>query len=87
MRAVAGLVERESFSVDGTLIEADAGRASRVRREELAEVAKVSRTVRQYPAARPDHRVGVYAMSLPTRHRELLEYPGRGPLDPHPLRC
>ena len=28
----AGLVEGESFSVDGSLIEADAGRASRVRR-------------------------------------------------------
>ncbi|MEE9183020.1 MAG: IS1182 family transposase [Acidimicrobiia bacterium] len=46
----AGLVEGESFSVDGSLIEADAGRASRVRRDELAEVAKVSHTVRQYLA-------------------------------------
>ena len=46
----AGLVEGESFSVDGSLIEADAGRASRVRRDELAEVAKVSHTVREYLA-------------------------------------
>ncbi len=46
----AGLVEGESFSVDGSLIEADAGAASRVRRDELAEVAKVSHTVRQYLA-------------------------------------
>jgi hypothetical protein len=46
----AGLVEGESFSVDGSVIEADAGRASRVRRDELAEVAKVSHTVRQYLA-------------------------------------
>ena len=46
----AGLVEGESFSVDGSLIEADAGRQSRVRREELAEVAKVSATVREYLA-------------------------------------
>ena len=46
----AGLVEGESFSVDGSLIEADAGRASRVRRDELSEVAKVSHTVRQYLA-------------------------------------
>ncbi len=50
----AGLVEGESFSVDGSVIEADAGRASRVGRDELAEVApevaKVSHTVRQYLA-------------------------------------
>ncbi len=46
----AGLVEGESFSVDGSVIEADAGAASRVRRDELAEVAKVSHTVRQYLA-------------------------------------
>ena len=46
----AGLVEGESFSVDGSVIEADAGRASRVRRDELSEVAKVSHTVRQYLA-------------------------------------
>jgi transposase len=46
----AGLVEGESFSVDGSVIEADAGGASRVRRDELAEVAKVSHTVRQYLA-------------------------------------
>ena len=46
----AGLVEGESFSVDGSVIEADAGAASRVRRDELTEVAKVSHTVRQYLA-------------------------------------
>lgn len=44
----AGLVEGESFSVDGSFIEADASRKSRVARDELEEVAKVSRTVREY---------------------------------------
>ena len=43
-------MEGESFSVDGSVIEADAGAASRVRRDELTEVAKVSHTVREYLA-------------------------------------
>ncbi|MFQ5745567.1 MAG: transposase, partial [Acidobacteriota bacterium] len=46
----AGLVEGESFSVDGSLIEADAGRQSRIRRDELEEVAQVSGTVSEYLA-------------------------------------
>ena len=45
-----GLVQGESFSVDGSVIEADGGRASRVRRDEWSEVAKVSHTVRPYMA-------------------------------------
>jgi transposase len=44
----AGLVEGQSLVVDGTMIEADASGASRVPRERLAEVAQISRTVRQY---------------------------------------
>src|SRR5438128_854422 len=38
----AGLVEGQNLAVDGTLVGADASRQSRVRREQLQEVAHVS---------------------------------------------
>ncbi len=44
----AGLVEGRNLAVDGTLVGANASQQSRVRREQLAEVAQVSRTVQQY---------------------------------------
>jgi transposase len=44
----AGMVEGRHLTVDGTLVEADAGPQSRVPREQLAERAQVSRTVREY---------------------------------------
>ena len=44
----AGMVEGRHLSVDGTLVEADAGRQSRVPGEQWAERAPVSRTVREY---------------------------------------
>src|SRR5947209_4575859 len=44
----AGLVEGQNLAVDGTLVSANASRESRVGREQLAEVAQVSRTVHQY---------------------------------------
>lgn len=44
----AGLVQGEHLSVDGSLIEANASRSSRVPREQLAEAAQVNRTVRKY---------------------------------------
>ena len=44
----AGLVEGQHLTADGTLVEADAGPRSRVPREQLAERAQVSRTVRDY---------------------------------------
>ena len=44
----AGLVQGEHFSVDGSLIEANASRSSRIPREQLAEAAQVKRTVREY---------------------------------------
>jgi len=44
----AGMVEGRHLSVDGTLVEADAGRQSRVPREQWAERAPVSQTVREY---------------------------------------
>ena len=46
----AGLVKGEHMSVDGSFIQANADHHSRVPREQLAEVAKVNHTVRQYLA-------------------------------------
>src|SRR5437660_9632205 len=46
----AGLVEGKNLAVDGTLVGADASRQSRVRREQLQEVAQVSQTVQEYLA-------------------------------------
>jgi len=46
----AGLVKGEHMSVDGSFIQANADHHSRVPREELAQVAKVNHTVREYLA-------------------------------------
>ncbi len=45
-----GLVEGKQLSVDGSFVEANAAKESRVPREQLAEAAQVNRTVRQYLA-------------------------------------
>ncbi|HEY4818324.1 MAG TPA: transposase [Candidatus Acidoferrum sp.] len=44
----AGLVEGQNLAVDGTLVGANASQQSRVPRERLAEIARVSRTVQEY---------------------------------------
>ena len=44
----AGLVEGEHLSVDGSFIAANASRSSRIPREQLAEVAHVKHTIREY---------------------------------------
>ncbi len=44
----AGLVKGEHMSVDGSFIQANADHHSRIPREQLAEVAEVNRTVREY---------------------------------------
>lgn len=46
----AGLVEGQNLVVDGTIVGADASPKSRVPREQLKEVAQLSRTVREYLA-------------------------------------
>src|SRR5882757_1823428 len=46
----AGMVKGEHMSVDGSFIQANADHHSRVPREQLAEVAKVNHTVREYLA-------------------------------------
>src|SRR5499425_1524699 len=45
-----GLVQGEQMSVDGSFIQANASHHSRIPREQLAEVAKVNHTVREYLA-------------------------------------
>ncbi|HSZ01132.1 MAG TPA: hypothetical protein VK788_16665 [Terriglobales bacterium] len=44
----AGLVRGDDLSVDGSFVEANASKESRVPREQLAEAAQGNRTVRQY---------------------------------------
>src|SRR5277367_268767 len=46
----AGLVQGDNLSVDGSFVEANASKESRIPREQLAETAKVKRNVRQYLA-------------------------------------
>ena len=43
-----GLVQGKHLSVDGSFVEANASKESRIPREQLAEAAQVSQTVRQY---------------------------------------
>ncbi len=43
-----GLVQGQHLSVDGSFVEANAAKASRIPREQLAEAAQVHHTVRQY---------------------------------------
>jgi transposase len=59
----AGLVRGDDLSVDGSFVEANASKESRIPREQLAEAAQVNQTVRQYlveleqqnPADEPVH--------------------------------
>jgi len=41
-------VQGKHLSVDGSFVEANAAKKSRIPREQLAEVAEVNHTVRQY---------------------------------------
>jgi DNA-binding transcriptional regulator YhcF (GntR family) len=43
-----GLVQGKELSVDGSFVEANAAKESRVPREQLAEAAQVHHTIRQY---------------------------------------
>jgi len=59
-----GLVQGKHLSVDGSFVEANAAKESRIPREQLAEAAQVNQTVRQYlveleqqnPSAEPVHQ-------------------------------
>ena len=43
-----GLVRGDRLSVDGTFVEANASKESRIPREQLPDAAQVNRTVREY---------------------------------------
>jgi transposase len=45
---VVGFVEGQKLAVDGTMVEANASRPSRIPREKLQDMAQVSRTVAEY---------------------------------------
>ena len=46
----AGLVQGDNLSVDGSFVEANANKGSRIPREQFAEAARVNQIVRQYLA-------------------------------------
>src|SRR6202048_4445964 len=68
-----GLVQGKHLSVDGSFVEANAAKESRVPREQLAEAAQVNQTVRQYlveleqqnPAEEPVHQQGQVSTTDP----------------------
>jgi len=68
-----GLVQGKHLSVDGSFVEANAAKESRIPREQLAEAAQVNQTVRQYlvelerqnPAEEPAHQQGQVSTTDP----------------------
>ena len=60
----AGLVQGDNLSVDGSFVEANANKGSRIPREQFAEAARVNQIVRQYlmeveqqnPTEEPEHQ-------------------------------
>jgi len=69
----AGLVQGQHLSVDGSFVEANASKQSRIPREQLAEVALVNHTVRQYleeleqqnPVEEPVHKQQQVSTTVP----------------------
>ena len=68
-----GLVQGKHLSVDGSFVEANAAKESRIPREQLAEAAQVNQTVRQYlveveqqnPTEEPVHQQGQVSTTDP----------------------
>ena len=68
-----GLVQGKHLSVDGSFVEANAAKESRIPREQLAEAAQMNQTVRQYlveleqqnPAEEPAHQQGQVSTTDP----------------------
>jgi transposase len=68
-----GLVQGKHLSVDGSFVEANAAKESRIPREQLAEAAQVNQTVRQYlveleqqnPTEEPAHQQGQVSTTDP----------------------
>ena len=68
-----GLVQGKHLSVDGSFVEANASKESRIPRQQLAEAAQVNHTVRQYlvelaeqnPTEEPAHQQGQVSTTDP----------------------
>ncbi len=77
----AGLVQGDNLSVDGSFVEANASKGSRIPREQLAEAAQVNKTVRQYPggtgASEPHRRTGA-STGAGIDHRPRLDVRDQG---------
>ena len=74
-----GLVESQNLAVDGTMVEANASRESRVPREQLKEAAQVSRTVQEYLAKLEQvNPVSDAEMISTTDHDAILTTKGSG---------
>ena len=86
-----GLVQGTHLSVDGSFIEANAAKESRIPREQLAEAAQVHHTVRQYlreveeqnPVEEPVHDTGP---GFDHRSRFYLRHQGRNDTTSNYLR-
>jgi hypothetical protein len=76
-----GLVQGRHLSVDGSFVEANAAKESRIPREQLAEAAQVHQTVRQYlveleqqnPTEEPVHSPNTIAISVPPARCSIME--------------
>jgi len=73
-----GLVRGDELSVDGTFVEANASKESRIPREQLAEAAQVNRAVREWlteleaqnPVMEPTHSQDKVSTTDPTRRMQ-----------------
>jgi hypothetical protein len=71
-----GLVQGKHLSVDGSFVEANASKASRIPREQLAEAAQVNQTAGQYlvaleqqnPTEEPVHQQDQVSTTDPGNH-------------------
>ncbi len=74
-----GLVQGKHLSVDGSFVEANASKESRIPREQLAEAAQVNQTARQYVggtgAAEPHRRARASANQVSTTDPDWIRFP------------
>jgi transposase len=77
-----GLVEGKHLSVDGSFVEANAAKDSRIPREQLAEAAQVNRSARQYLQELEQQN----PMEEPAHEQDQCRPPILTPLTPTPKR-
>jgi hypothetical protein len=74
-----GLVRGDSLSVDGSFVEANAAKESRIPREQLVEAAQVKRTVRQYLTELEEQNPGKSLCMSKNRYRPPIPMPPTPP--------